>query len=103
MEYISRFSINMKMASAFHKWLLDNEARFEAAMPEGGKYLGTYFVVRNSADYTCETRWEVADYTVLGNTTPEMQQINREIIEFINDNRPMGGILLKSAREVQMP
>ncbi len=41
MEYIARYRIKPKKAGEFRKWLLDNHAKLETAVPEGWTYLGT--------------------------------------------------------------
>ena len=101
MEYIVRYSIKPKKAGEFRQWLLDNHAKLEAAVPEGWKYLGTYFVVRGFGSYTSESRWALTNYGALDHSTEAQDQLTRDIFEFIHDAHPMTGTLLKSATDVR--
>jgi len=101
MEYVIRYSIKPKQSGAYRKWVLDNEARLKAAVPEGWTYLGTHFTVRGLGDHDCETRWALKNYGALDNISEAQDQLSREIFEFIHDSRPLVGTLLKSASEVR--
>ncbi len=99
MEYIVRFRLKPKKAGEFRQCLLDNHAKLETAIPEGWKYLGTYFTVRGFGDHQCESRWEIANYGALDHSFTD--PIHREVSEFIDESYPMTSTLLKSVADVR--
>lgn len=101
MEYIVRYSLKPQKSGEYRQWLLDNEARLKSAVPEGWTYLGTYFTVRGFGNNHCETRWELKNYGALDSRSEAQDQLSREIFEFIHDDIPLTGTLLKSASEVR--
>lgn len=100
MEYVIRYSLKPKRAGEYRRWLLGHQAQLEAAVPEGWTYLGTYFTVRSLGPHDCETRWELRNYAAMDNRSEAQGKLTAEIAEFLNENIPAVGALLKSAADV---
>ena len=101
MQYINRFNVLPHKSAAFRDWLVKNDKLLHEGNPEGWKYLGAWFTVRNFGKYDCEMRWELDDYADLGAGfgSDALQQAWRDIFDAFAPNQGET-YLMKSSSEV---
>jgi hypothetical protein len=101
MQYINRFNVLPHKSEEFRDWLQKNDKLLHHGNPQGWKYLGAWFTVRNFGRYDCEMRWELDDYAALGEGfgSDALQQAWREIFDAFAPNQGET-YLMKSSEEV---
>lgn len=104
MEYVQRYTLDPNKDGDFRSWLVANEQRLRNESPDTWTYLGTFFVVHNTADYACETRWKLDSYSALEATEggTAWQELIGEFGSFISDLPPGRTVLMKDAADVMI-
>lgn len=103
MQYVQRYHLKNGKTAEYKRWLSDNKETLKQAEAEGWRYLGTWFTVRGFGRYTCETRWEIEDYSTLGSGFgPEpFQELMKQWLNMVDINT-MEVSLLKSTEDVRV-
>ena len=101
MQYITRFNVLPHKSEAFRDWLKNNDKLLREDNPEGWKYLGTWFTVRNFGQFDCEMRFELDDYAALGANFGS-DALQKAWLEFFDYLAPNQGetYLMKSSEDV---
>ena len=101
MGYVMRYTLEPKKAQEFRSWLAANEQRLRSDSPDTWTYLGTFFVVHNTADDTCETRWKLDGYSAVEATEggPAWQAAIQELGSFVSNLPPGRVVLMKDASD----
>ena len=106
MEYVQRCTLASDKTPAFRSWLADSESRIRKESPEGWTYLGTFFVVHATADYTCETRWRLDSYASLAPDAamqnPTWLGLVKEFTDVMVDVPPLRTVLMNPASDVKI-
>jgi hypothetical protein len=107
MYVASSYHLKPEKAQDYKRWLLSAEtsALFSRIEDETGfDYVETYFTIYGFGEYACETWWDVADWSVLGNMRESEAGTEwlRQSQRYIDETRPFDSRALRSTSDIMV-
>lgn len=107
MYIATSYHLKPEKAQDYKHWLLSDEAAdlFSRIGEETGfGYIETYFTIYGFGEYACETWWEVADWSVLGNMrgSDAGSEWLRQSQHYIDETRPFDSRALRTSADIKV-